>query len=179
MNVSSPNTLGLRALQARAAMEELLKTLVAVRATLATRVPLLVKLAPDLSEAEIDDAAAASVAAGIDGIIATNTSTSRAGIPSRYASLKGGLSGEPLRARANAVMRRLAHITAGALPLIGVGGIASAADALERLRAGAWLVQVYTALVYRGPSVARLINAGLLRACEREGAANVCELIRR
>jgi dihydroorotate dehydrogenase len=178
VNVSSPNTLGLRQLQARAAMEELLKTLVAVRATLSPRVPLLVKIAPDLSDAEIEDAAGAAMAAGIDGIIATNTTTSREGIPARYTELKGGLSGAPLRARANAVMRRLAQSTGGKLPLIGVGGIASAADALERLRAGARLVQVYTALVYAGPSVARQINAGLLRACETEGARNVCELIR-
>jgi dihydroorotate dehydrogenase len=178
VNVSSPNTLGLRQLQARAALEALLKTLVAVRATLTPRVPLLVKIGPDLSDMEIEDAAEAAMAAGIDGIIATNTTTSREGIPARYTELKGGLSGAPLRARANAVMRRLAQSTGGRLPLIGVGGIASAADALERLRAGARLVQVYTALVYAGPSVARQINDGLLRACDREGARSVCELIR-
>ena len=178
VNVSSPNTLGLRQLQARAAMEELLKSLVAVRGTLSPRVPLLVKIAPDLNDMEVEDAAEAAMVAGIEGIIATNTTISREGIPSRYTELKGGLSGAPLRARANAVMRRLAHSTGGRLPLIGVGGIASAADALERLRAGACLVQVYTALVYAGPSVARQINDGLLHACAKEGARNVCELIR-
>jgi dihydroorotate dehydrogenase len=179
VNVSSPNTLGLRRLQARAAIEELLKMLVEVRTSLTQRVPLLVKIAPDLSDSEIDDVVAAAETAAIDGIIATNTTISRQDIPQRYAELKGGLSGEPLRARATAVMCRLANSTGGKLPLVGVGGIASAADALERMRAGAWLVQVYTALVYAGPSVVRQINGGLLRACEAEGARNIWELVRR
>jgi dihydroorotate dehydrogenase len=179
VNISSPNTPGLRQLQARASIEELLKILVAERAGLMKQVPLLVKIAPDLSDSEIDDVAAAVQSAGIDGVIATNTTTSRQGIPARYAELKGGLSGGPLRARATAVMRRLAHRTSGKLPLIGVGGVANAADVLERMRAGAWLVQVYTALVYSGPGLARQINTGLLRACEAEGAGSVWELVRR
>jgi dihydroorotate dehydrogenase len=179
INVSSPNTLGLRQLQERAAMEELLTELVAERDLRSPRVPLLVKIGPDLNESELDDVLAAVSASDVDGIVATNTTITREGIPSRYATLKGGLSGAPLRQRASDVIRYLAQRTDGKLPLIGAGGIASAEDALERLRAGAWLIQVFTGLVYVGPGLVRRINEGLLRACEREGAKSVCDLVRR
>lgn len=156
INVSSPNTLGLRQLQARAAMEELLKAIAATRNTLTPRVPVLVKLAPDLSESEIDDALAAITTCGMDGLIATNTTVSREGLPKYARSLKGGLSGMPLRARATAVIRYLAQHTT--LPIIGVGGIMNADDALEKLDAGARLIQIYTGLVYAGPGLVRNIN---------------------
>jgi dihydroorotate dehydrogenase len=167
---------GLRQLQARDWLESLLRAVIAERNRYYRRVPLLVKIAPDLSETELEDVVTAVTATGADGIIATNTTTSRDGIAEHYAGLKGGLSGAPLRERANGVMRQLACLTGGKLPLIGVGGILSAADALERLRAGAWLVQIYTGLIYAGPGLVHQINAGLLHACQREGASSVWEL---
>lgn len=174
INVSSPNTLGLRQLQARDLMEGLLRAVTRVRDELTPRVPLLVKIAPDLNEAELDDVLAAT-ACGIDGLIATNTTIRRDGIPSRYAELKGGLSGMPLRARATEIIRYLAQRTT--LPVIGVGGVMNADDALEKWRAGARLVQVYTGLIYRGPNLVKGINVGLLQACERAGARNIGELV--
>ncbi|MCA1554907.1 MAG: quinone-dependent dihydroorotate dehydrogenase, partial [Chloroflexi bacterium] len=117
LNVSSPNTLGLRQLQARAAMEGLLREVTRVRDALSPRVPLLVKIAPDLNECEIDDVLAAVHACGVDGIVATNTTVSREGIPPQYASLRGGLSGAPLHARALEVIRFIARRTDGKLPI--------------------------------------------------------------
>jgi len=166
INVSSPNTPGLRQLQSRAAIRDLLQAIVATRDELSPRVPLLVKIAPDLSDAEMDDVLAAIRDAGLDGIIATNTTLSREGVANR-ANETGGLSGAPLRARATQVIRYLAERTNGALPIIGVGGIASAADALEKLNAGAHLIQVYTGLVYRGPGLVREINRAWLNFGER------------
>jgi dihydroorotate dehydrogenase len=177
LNVSSPNTPGLRQLHARAAMEGLLKAVTEVRDSLTPRVPLLVKIAPDLSEREIDDVLTAMITCGADGIIATNTTLSREGVPEYATYLAGGLSGAPLRAQATEIIRYIARRTEGRLPIVGVGGVASAADALEKLRAGAHLVQVYTGLVYAGPGLVRQINAGLLRACEAERVKSVGELV--
>jgi dihydroorotate dehydrogenase len=161
VNVSSPNTLNLRQLQARAAMEALLLAIASVRQTLIPRVPVLVKLAPDLTEAELDDALAAITTSGMDGIIATNTTIHREGLPRYATTLTGGLSGAPLRTRATEVVRYLARQTS--LPIVGVGGIMSADDALERLDAGACLIQVYTGLVYAGPGLVKAINRTLLQ----------------
>jgi len=158
LNVSSPNTLNLRRLQAREIIEDLLKAVAEVRNSLQPRLPLLVKIAPDLNESEVDDVLGAIERAGIDGIIATNTTVSREGIPDRYASLPGGLSGAPLRTRSTEMVRYIARHTGGRLPIIGVGGIASPEDALEKLDAGASLVQVYTGLVYAGPGLVKAIN---------------------
>ena len=176
LNVSSPNTPGLRQLQARTTLEEVLAAVVAVRDGLTPRVPLLVKIAPDLTEGEIDDLLSVVVACGVDGVIATNTTVRREGVPDDAAGLPGGLSGLPLKARATEVVRYIARRTEGRLPIIGVGGIASAADALEKLRAGASLVQVYTGLVYVGPGLTHHINAGLLQACEAQGVKSVRDL---
>ena len=176
INISSPNTPGLRSLQNRAALEELLGAVARARANLAPRPPVLVKIAPDLTEAEIDDVLAAITAHGMDGVIATNTTVRREGIPARFTGLTGGWSGAPLGARATAVVRYIARQTRGALPIVGVGGILSAADALEKLRAGATLIQVYTGLIYAGPGLAREINRGLLQECERDGVQSVTEL---
>ena len=175
INVSSPNTRGLRQLQARQALESLLSTLVKLRDGLQPRLPLLVKVAPDLSEAEADDVLTAVFSAGGDGLIVTNTTVSREGVP-QAGDLPGGVSGAPLRARSTALIRHLARQTAGRLPIIGVGGILSPADALEKLRAGAALVQIYTGLVYTGPGLVRAINHELLRACERDGLAGASAL---
>src|SRR6201986_4651845 len=169
VNVSSPNTPGLRDLQAT---DRLKPVLVAVRSTLGAssggrRVPLLVKIAPDLADADVDAIADLALELGLDGIIATNTTISRDGLASAAAEGGGagaaGLSGPPLRARSLAVLRRL-HARAGdRLVLIAAGGIETPDDAWERLRAGATLVQAYTAFVYGGPLWPRRMYAGLAR----------------
>lgn len=161
INVSSPNTLNLRQLQGGAALAELLTTVTAVRNRLAPRRPILVKIAPDLSEREIDDVLDAITLSGVDGIIATNTTTTRTGISQRYAALPGGLSGAPLRSQATAVIRHVATQTGCRLPLIGVGGVMAPEDALEKLAAGAHLVQLYTGLIYSGPGLVRAINQAI------------------
>ncbi len=161
INISSPNTLNLRQLQARAAMESLLTSVVSMRNQLTPRVPLLVKIAPDLTPAELDDVITAVTACGVDGIIATNTTIARTNIPAAQRDLKGGMSGAPLRARAAEVIRYLADQTKGSLPIIGVGGITRPEDALEKLDAGASLVQLYTGLVYSGPGLVRQILRAL------------------
>lgn len=161
INVSSPNTLNLRQLQGRAALEALLTTVTALRDRLTPRRPLLVKIAPDLTQSEIADVLDAITHSGVDGIIATNTTTARTGIPARYAALPGGLSGAPLRGQATAVIRSIAAQTGGRLPIIGVGGVMTPADALEKLDAGAHLVQLYTGLIYSGPGLVRRINQAI------------------
>lgn len=170
LNVSSPNTLGLRRLQSRLFIEGLLEAVAAERNRLTPRTPLLVKIAPDLDEAEIDVVLAAVQNHGIDGIIATNTTVKRDGVPERGRALAGGLSGAPLREQSTAIIRYIDRQTNGKLPIVGVGGIASAEDAMAKLHAGARLVQIYTGLIYKGPSLPRQINAQLLRTAEPETA---------
>ena len=170
VNVSSPNTPGLRDLQAA---DRLKPVLVAVRAALdaavpgGRRVPLLVKIAPDLTDADVDAVADLALELGLDGIIATNTTTSRAGLASPAAEVAaagaGGLSGAPLRARALEVLARLYARTGDRLVLIAVGGVETPDDAWERLRAGATLVQAYTGFVYGGPLWPRQMHTGLAR----------------
>ena len=165
VNISSPNTAGLRKLQAEAALDDLLAKLVAERERLSDahgrRVPLAVKIAPDLDDAEIQTIARLLLKRGIYAVIATNTTVARPQVEGHsLARETGGLSGMPLRAAATRVVRMLAAALAGALPIIGVGGILSGDDAQEKLTAGATLVQVYTGLVYRGPAlVSELIRA--------------------
>ncbi len=165
INVSSPNTVGLRQLQARQMLEALLKILLDERHNLSASfrrtVPLLVKLAPDLNEAELEDALGVMLSVGIDGVIATNTTISRVGLRSPYANEVGGLSGAPLRELSTTMIRRISQLTEGKLPIIGVGGIMSPQDAKEKLDAGASLVQVYTGLVYSGPSLVKEIVRSL------------------
>ncbi|MFL5428370.1 MAG: quinone-dependent dihydroorotate dehydrogenase [Myxococcales bacterium] len=174
VNVSSPNTPGLRALQSADALGRLLETLTRDRDALAAangrRVPILVKLSPDEPDDALDAMAAAAVSAGADGLIATNTTLSRAGVDSEpSAGESGGLSGLPLRTRAERVCARLYLRTRGKTPIVGVGGIGSAEDAYRRIRAGASLVQIYTAFVYEGPSLPRRIESGLANLLERDG----------
>ncbi|HUL94580.1 MAG TPA: quinone-dependent dihydroorotate dehydrogenase [Usitatibacter sp.] len=170
VNISSPNTQNLRELQSGERLDELLGTLAARRAGLATRhgavKPLAVKVAPDLDDAQIEVIAELAVKHGIDALIATNTTVSREGVEGhRYASETGGLSGRPLAARSTAVLAKFARVLAGRVALIGVGGIVSGADAHAKVKAGASLVQVYTGLVYRGP---RLIGEAR-RALKSQG----------
>ncbi len=162
VNVSSPNTEGLRRLQARAALEGLLRPLMGAlqepqgpAPALKSRPPLLVKLAPDLDDAALDEALDVLLQVGVDGVIATNTTVRREGLPPPWHREPGGLSGAPLRQRSTALIRTIHRRTAGRLPIVGVGGILCPEDALEKLEAGATLVQVFTGLVYYGPTLPR------------------------
>ncbi len=156
INISSPNTKGLRGLQEKSELDALLGRIALTRERLADRhgkrVPLALKVAPDLDAAHIADIANAVRSHRIDAVIATNTSTSREGVEGLpHGSEQGGLSGAPIKARATAVLKVLAKELAGEVPLIGAGGILTGADAAEKIAAGASLVQVYTGLIYRGP----------------------------
>ena len=158
VNVSSPNTKGLRDLQAEEALAALLASLKAEQAKLAQKhgkyTPLALKIAPDLEPAAIEGIARLLVAHEVDGVIATNTTVSRAGVSKLpHGGEAGGLSGRPLRERSTAVVRALAKALDGAVPIIGVGGVMSGADAKEKIDAGASLVQIYTGLIYRGPEL--------------------------
>lgn len=159
VNVSSPNTKGLRDMQGRDSLDALLGALVAERDRLAhnagKRVPLAVKIAPDLDAAGLDAVADRLLYHGIDAVIATNTTLSRAGLPPRWWQQAGGLSGAPLRARATEVVAHLHARLGDRIPIIGVGGIMNARAALEKLEAGARAVQLYSGLIYGGPQLVR------------------------
>ena len=157
INVSSPNTLGLRRLQGRQALTSLLGSVAQERRQAAPRLPILVKLAPDLGEDELEDALDVILASGMDGVIAANTTIQRPGVRSPLASEAGGLSGAPLRERSTHMVRQIARLAGGRLPIIGVGGVMCAAHVQEKLDAGATLVQVYTGLVYEGPGLVKRI----------------------
>jgi dihydroorotate dehydrogenase len=166
VNISSPNTPGLRSLQSAEELRMLLGKLKEEQATLADRhgryVPLAVKIAPDLSPGQIDEIAHLLEREGMDAVIATNTTVSRAGTDGiAHAGEAGGLSGAPLRKLATDVIRRFATALDGALPIVGVGGIMSVEDAREKMAAGASLVQVYTGLIYRGPGLVAEIAGAL------------------
>ncbi len=177
VNVSSPNTERLRDLQGKAALSALLAGVLATRGALARPIPVFLKIAPDLTEAELADVAEVALAAGIDAIVATNTTLARDGLKSRHRTEAGGLSGAPLFERSTRVLARLSALTEGRLPLIGVGGISSAEDAWAKIRAGASAVQLYTAMVYRGLSLVTDIARGLDARLAREGFANVAEAV--
>ena len=186
VNVSSPNTPGLRTLQDAGPLRELLRAPPArARALAAARGeaprPVLVKIAPDLTDAQVVEAVGIAREEGIAGVIATNTTVSRGGLRTpaeRVQALgEGGISGRPVRARALEVVRLVYRETAGALPIVGVGGVFDADDAWDRIRAGASLVQLYTGFVYGGPGVVREINRGLLRRLRREGFRSLDEAV--
>jgi dihydroorotate dehydrogenase len=161
VNVSSPNTPGLRSLQTRRALEQLLTPLEAARREEAGRLgkplPLLVKLAPDLGSDELDGALEAITAAGMDGVIVSNTTLRREGLRSARAVETGGLSGAPLRPPNTALVREVVRRTGGRLPVIASGGVMRPADALQKLDAGAVLVQLYTGLIYAGPGLVKQV----------------------
>ena len=179
-NISSPNTEGLRRLQLGQQLESLLGGLRATAAQARTPIPILVKVAPDLSPSELAEVVAAAQAGGAAGIVATNTTLARpSSLRSAQAQEGGGLSGRPLRARSTEMIQQIRRLSAGRLPIVGVGGVFTAADALEKLRAGASLVQLYTGFIYHGPTVARDINRGLLRYLETHGCSSVEDIIGR
>ncbi len=165
VNVSSPNTVGLRNLQGREALEKLLIQLHQQRlieqAQYKKRIPILVKLAPDLSEAELDEAIEAILSAKMDGIIVTNTTLGREGLGSSSKGESGGLSGKPLTVKSEAVLHQTIKRINGEIPVVSAGGIMSPEDAKRRLDMGAALVQVYTGLIYRGPGLVRDIVKAL------------------
>ncbi len=181
VNVSSPNTPGLRQWQEHSKLQALLGALMEEARILAIKreaapVPIFVKISPDMEDRDMEDLVGVVTENGLAGIIATNTTISRDPALSGVEPT-GGLSGGPLKLRALEVMRFLYRATEGKLPLIGVGGISSADDAWERMRAGASLVQFYTGMIYEGPYLARSINHGLLRRMEREGVRHISEIV--
>ena len=177
VNVSSPNTERLRDLQGKAALCDLLASVMAQRARLARPIPIFLKIAPDLSQADLADVAEVALSSGIDGIIATNTTLSRDGLKSPHRGEAGGLSGAPLFDRSTRTLAHLSQLTGGRLPLIGVGGIASADQAYAKIRAGASAVQLYSALVYHGLSLVADIAHGLDRLLKRDGFATVADAV--
>jgi dihydroorotate dehydrogenase len=178
INVSSPNTPGLRDLQARATLEQLLRRVLAAREEADAHPPLLVKIAPDLTPEERADIAAVALATGIDGIVVANTTVARPpGLRSPYAGEAGGLSGRPLFEPSTVLLGEIYRLTLGRLPLVGVGGVASAADAYAKIRAGASLVQLYTALVFAGPALLGQIKRGLAELLRRDGFTSVSEAV--
>jgi len=178
VNVSSPNTPGLRQLQARAALDALLCQVLEARDQSGVRPPLLVKIAPDVTTEERADIAAGSLATGSYGIVISNTRIARPpGLRSPHASEAGGLSGSPLFGPSTALLADMYRLTKGELPLIGVGGVANAEDAYAKIRAGASLVQLYTALVFAGPALIGDIKTGLTALLRRDGFASVAEAV--
>lgn len=177
INISSPNTPGLRKLHERAALDELLGTLAASNRQLAQPRPLFLKVSPDETPEQLAEVVQSGLAAGIAGFVATNTTLHRNDLRSARASEIGGLSGQPLTMRARAVISQLYTLTGGQLPIIGVGGIASANDAYGHICAGASLVQLYTGLIYGGPTLPYTLKhklAGLLR---RDGLRTIREAV--
>ncbi len=157
VNVSSPNTEKLRDLQGRAALTSLLDGVMQARAALATPIPVFLKIAPDLTSDELAEIAEVALAAKLHAIIATNTTLSRDDLESAHKSEAGGLSGQPLFEKSTRVLAQLSQLTNGKIPLIGVGGVASAQQAYAKLQAGASAVQLYTGMVYGGLSLAQII----------------------
>ena len=181
-NVSSPNTPGLRGLQAREPIEQLFARVLEARRRSAPDPdrppPLLAKVGPDLTEEQVHDIAEVAIAAGIDGLIVGNTTLERpAALRSRHRSEAGGLSGRPLAVHANACLTAMYRYTRGRIPLIGCGGIANGADAYARIRAGANLVQLYSALVFDGPGLVQTIKADLARLLTADGFASVADAV--
>ena len=177
INVSSPNTERLRDLQGKEALAALLETVTAARTANGLTLPLFLKIAPDLSEAEIADVVAVVRSTSINGIIATNTTLARDGLASSHAPEKGGLSGAPVFERSTRVLARLSALTEGQIPLIGVGGVSSAEQAYAKILAGASAVQLYTALGYAGLALVDEITRGLDHLLERDGFATVADAV--
>ena len=175
VNISSPNTPGLRALQDKGALEELLAAVMEARGEGGP--PIFLKLAPDLEPADINDAATVAMDRKVDALIVSNTTVSRPPLKSTAAQESGGLSGAPLKALALERLRNFRSETGGAMPLIAAGGIASGEDAFARIRAGASLVQLYTAMIYEGPGIARRILRELRTLLDRHGFATAAEAV--
>ncbi|WP_370205885.1 quinone-dependent dihydroorotate dehydrogenase [Pararhodobacter marinus] len=177
VNVSSPNTEKLRDLQGAEALLGLLRGVIARRDALERRIPVFLKIAPDLNDQELSDIAGVAVECGLDAVIATNTTLDREGLKSAHRGEAGGLSGAPLFEKSTRVLARLSQLLNRRVPLIGVGGIASAEDAYAKIRAGASAVQLYSALVYGGMSLVPRIAHGLDALLERDSFARVSDAV--
>jgi dihydroorotate dehydrogenase len=178
VNISSPNTPGLRDLQAPETLDALLKRALTARGALANKPPLLVKLAPDLADADLPEVVDVIVANGVDGIVVSNTTLMRDGLKdATFARETGGLSGRPLFARSTRMLARVYRLTQGKLPLVGVGGVDSGETAVAKIEAGASLLQLYTGLVFEGPGLIGRIKQALVVAIERAGAHDLKPLI--
>ncbi|MBE0336547.1 quinone-dependent dihydroorotate dehydrogenase [Paenibacillus sp. 23TSA30-6] len=181
VNISSPNTPDLRKLQHGSELKSLLEAVRAEMGVQATKhggaKSVLVKIAPDVSDEELEYMTDAIAASGVDGIIATNTTISRAGLTHRNAGETGGLSGKPLRDRSTEVIGRVYRQTDGKLPIIGSGGIFSSRDAYDKIKAGASLIEIYTALIYEGPEVNRTLHAGLRELLRKDGFRHISEAV--
>jgi dihydroorotate dehydrogenase len=178
INVSSPNTPGLRALQSRAALEDLVGRVRAALAGLKSAPPLLLKVAPDLTEDDRREIAAVTLASGLDGLIVSNTTLARpASLRSPHRQETGGLSGRPLFEPSTALLGEFYRLTGGRVPLVGVGGIASGRDAYRKIRAGASLLQLYSALVFHGPGLVAEIRRDLAAALRADGFRSLADAI--
>ncbi|QNP45389.1 quinone-dependent dihydroorotate dehydrogenase [Sphingomonas sediminicola] len=173
INISSPNTPGLRGLQEEGELRELLAAVEEVR----TDKPIFLKVAPDLEPGDHERIVRAALDHHVDALIVSNTTVSRPPLKSRHASEAGGLSGEPLKSLASEALRTFRNASGGEIPLIAVGGIANADDAWERIKAGASLVQLYSAMVFEGPGIGRVIAAGLAGLLKREGFSSISEAV--
>ena len=162
VNVSSPNTPNLRELQNKEPLIEILKSIKAEHLTKSKPKPILLKISPDLSKSNISDIVEIVLSLKIDGIIATNTTIQRNNLKSKNMNESGGLSGKPILERSNEVIRYISEKSKGSIPIIGVGGIHSAQDAIDKINAGADLIQIYTGFIYEGPSLIRSINKALV-----------------
>lgn len=178
VNISSPNTPDLRKLQHSEYLSELLSAVQEKNIGIGKK-PLLVKIAPDLSENEIKEITSACIKQGIDGIIATNTTVDRDGLVTKDVATigDGGVSGQPLRGRSTDVIRTVSKRSEGKMPIVGVGGVFTSDDAFEKIRAGASLVQVYTGFIYQGPSVAVDICSGLAKHLKISGFSRVSDAV--
>jgi len=177
VNVSSPNTEKLRDLQGKAALAALLAGVMEANSKLAKRIPIFLKIAPDLSGDELADVAEVAISSRIDGLIATNTTLSREALQSAQKSEAGGLSGQPLFEKSTRILAQLSQLTEAKLPIIGVGGVANAEQAYAKIRAGACAVQLYTGLVYGGITLGGRIAQDLDALLARDGHATVAEAI--
>ncbi len=175
VNISSPNTPGLRALQDESALVELLDGVLEARGDAGP--PVFLKVAPDLQPADVDAITRIAMDKGLGALIVANTTISRPDLASDKAHETGGLSGAPLKPLALQTLRAFRKASGGAIPLVGVGGIATAADAWERIRAGASLVQLYSAITYHGPGIARQITRGLEHLMKRDGFASIAQAV--
>jgi len=175
VNVSSPNTPGLRALQGRAILTELLSAVLAARQR---PIPVLVKIAPDLTDDDLEDIVRAVIDTQTSGIIVSNTTIARpAGLPPKLAAEAGGLSGAPLFAPSTEMLRKVYRLVEDAVPLVGVGGISGPDEAYEKVRAGASLVQLYTALIYEGPGLVDRIKQGLAARLKADGFSKISDAV--
>jgi dihydroorotate dehydrogenase len=173
INISSPNTPGLRDLQQEGALNELLAAVSEARG----KTPVFLKVAPDLADGDAERIVRSAIDHRVDALIVSNTTVTRPPLKSKHAREQGGLSGAPLKSLALERIRQFRGASGGQIPLIGVGGIATADDAWERIRAGASLVQLYTAMIYEGPGIAMRIARGLAKRLKRNGFSNIAEAV--